>query len=446
MSMKRSLGYYLSAQGGGLLFGLGNAVLSAQILGTEGKGQLAIYILALEMGLVLLMLGMNQALQHHASRDDFRSQRPLNSVLVFGAVCATLFFVIVQVAFLVGQGDRVLPAPFNTQIFRGFIALHFFLMFFATLLGSILNSYKLFEYSSKASLISIAFVFSLYVGFFILDRQESYEVLVNYFYFGLAFSAILNLGLLLRVYFKWVPAAGAVPSWELLSRSKVLKLAAFGLFPWISQFMMRAVLKLDYWFVEGFVGLESLGLYSVASNIGETLYLVPNTIGVVVLSYIADPETRDDSTHRTATMCRLFFPTMIVGALVVSPFSSDLFGLAFGPEFRASGPLFNMLLWGIVPFSLATIIIGYLTGAEQLKQIVVAAAMALGLTVVLDLVLVPRMGAMGAAITRVIALNIMTWYLVVCFRRTSGLPYKRFLWPSRADAEVIRAQFRRRRG
>ena len=113
--------------------------------------------------------------------------------------------------------------------------------------------------------------------------------------------------------------------------------------------MMRAVLKLDFWFVQVFQGLDTLGLYSVASNIGETLYLVPNTLGVVVLSFIADRTTRDDATHRTATMCRLFFVPMIALAVFVSPFSSDLFEFAFGAEFRGSGPLLNVLLLGIVP-------------------------------------------------------------------------------------------------
>ena len=435
--MKRSLGYNLFAQGGVFVFGFANAVLSAQILGTEGKGQLAMYMLALEMGAVLMMIGMSQAFQYHASRNGFRSQQPLNTALVFGAACTAIFFLVVQITFFLGQGDSVLPSPFNTTFFRVLIAIHFFHLFFGTLLGSILNSYKLFEQASKTSLVSIVLLFSLYLGLFLLDRSGSREVLVNYFYVSLASVAILNVWMLLRVYFNYVPAAGASPSWGLLPRSHLLKLASFGLFPWISLFMIRAVLRLDFWFVQAFRGLDTLGLYSVASNIGETLYLVPNTLGVVVLSFIADPTTREDSTHRTATMCRLFFVTMIAGAVLISVFSSDLFAFAFGPEFRAAGPLLNVLLLGIVPFSLATIIMGYLTGAKQVKPIVVSAAIALALTVVLNLALVPSMGAAGAAVTRVVALNAMTWYLVVCFRHTSGLPYRRFLWPSRADVEVV---------
>ena len=444
--MKRSLGYQLLAQGGVFVFGFANAILSAQVLGAEGKGQLAIYMLAMEMGAVLMMLGMSQALQYHASRNGFRSQRPLNTAFVFGVACTAVFFIVVQVVFFLDHGDSVLPSPFNTTFFRWLIAIHFFHLFLGTLLGSILNSYQLFEQGSKITLASIVLLSFLYAGFFVLNASGSRDVLVNYFYFALASVAILTVWMRLGVYFKYVHAAGATPSWELLPRSDVLKLTSFGLFPWISLFLMRAVLRVDFWFVEAFRGLDVLGLYSVASNIGETLYLVPNTLGVVVLSFVADPKTRDDATHRTATMCRLFFVPMIAGAVLISPFSSDLFEFAFGPEFRGSGPLLNVLLLGIVPFSLTMIIMGYLTGARRLKPMVVSAAIALALTIVFDVALVPGMGARGASITRVIALNAMTWYLVVSFRHTSGLPYRRFLWPSRADVGVVWGLLRGDRG
>ena len=98
MTMKRSLAYQLLAQGGVFVFGFANAVLSAKVLGTEGKGQLAIYMLAMEMGAALMMVGMSQALQYHAARNGFRSQKPLNTAVVFGAACTAIFFLAVQVA------------------------------------------------------------------------------------------------------------------------------------------------------------------------------------------------------------------------------------------------------------------------------------------------------------------------------------------------------------
>ena len=143
-------------------------------------------------------------------------------------------------------------------------------------------------------------------------------------------------------------------------------------------------------------------------------------------------------------IARLFFLTMIVGAVAFSPASSWFFGLAFGPDFQASGPIFNLLLWGIVPFSLATVMMGFLTGANQVRHILVAATAGLVLTLVLDVLLVPRFGMTGAASARSAALNVMTWYLVIRFHKTTGIAYRDFLFPKAADLGEIARLLKRK--
>ena len=110
---------------------------------------------------------------------------------------------------------------------------------------------------------------------------------------------------------------------------------------------------------------------------------------------------------RMAGYATPYWRRMIVGALLMAPVSSSFLGFVFGPDFRASGPLFNVLLWEIVPFSLANIIIGYLLGTKRLKPVVVSASIGLAVLVGLDFALVPQMGAAGAAVGRAVALNVM---------------------------------------
>jgi O-antigen/teichoic acid export membrane protein len=277
----------------------------------------------------------------------------------------------------------------------------------------------------------------MYVGLFVVYRAGSHDVFVDYFYFALAASAIARIGMAVFVYAKHVHRPGTRYRFELLDSGRVRTLLVFGFFPWMSHLMLRGLLRADFWFVQHFEGLERLGLYSVASNLGETLYLVPNTLGLVVLSYMADPETRGRTTEQTAMIARLFFPMMLIGAVAFSTVSSWFFGFAFGPEFRESGPVFNLLLWGIVPFSLATVMTGFLTGANQVRHILIAASAGLFLTLVLDVLLVPRFGLTGAAIGRGVGLNAMTWYLVVRFHRTTGTAYRDFMLPKASDVSRV---------
>ena len=447
MTMKRSMIYNLLAQGSVFVVGLFNAILSAQVLGTEGKGQLAIYLLAIDMGIVLLILGLSQALQYYASREEFRGPKTINTALVYSVGCAVVFGVMVQTMFWLGQGSRVLPQPFDSNLFRVLITVHFLHQFFGHLIIAVINSHKLFVQTSKIQMASVAFTLAIYAGLFLVHRTGTREVFANSFYFALATMAITRIVMAVFVYFKHIHRRvdrGTAYRWELLDSTRIRILVAFGVFPWISTFMIRGVQRADFWFVEHFEGLESLGLYSVASNLGETLFLLPNTLGLVLLSFVADPETRERSTERTAMIARLFFVTMIVGAVAISPFSSWFFGFAFGPDFRDSGPIFNLLLWGIVPYSLATVLIGFLTGANQVRQVLVAASAGLILTLTLDVLLVPRFGMAGAAGARGVALNVMTWYLVIRFQRTTGIKYRDFLFPKAADLGEIARLLKRK--
>ena len=444
MTMKRAMLYNVLAQGAVFFFGLINAVLSAQVLGTEGKGQLAIYLLAIDMGIALMILGMGPALQYFASREGFRSPKTVNTALLYSVGCAVAFAALVQLLFWLGQGSRVLPQPFDSPLFRALITVHFLNQFFGHLIIGLINSHKLFVQTSKIQMASVTLTLIMYVGLFLVHRTGTQQVFANSFYFALAASAIIRIAMAVFVYFRYVLRRGTPLRLEFLDSTRVRTLVAFGVFPWISGFMIRGVLKADFWFVQHFEGLENLGLYSMASNLGETLYLVPNTVGLVLLSFVADPKTREGSTERTAMIARLFFLAMIVGAVVFSPVSSWCFGFAFGPDFRASGHIFNLLLWGVVPFSLATVMMGFLMGANQARHILVAASAGLFLILVLDMLMVPRFGMAGAAGARGVALNVMTWYLVICFHKTTGIAYRDFLFPKASDLGEIARLLRRK--
>ena len=88
--------------------------------------------------------------------------------------------------------------------------------------------------------------------------------------------------------------------------------------------------------------------------------------------------------------------------------------------------------------------IGFLTGANQVRHILVAAFAGLVLTLALDVLLIPRFGMAGAAGARGVALNVMTWYLVVRFHKTTGIAYRDFLFPKAADLGEIARLLKRK--
>lgn len=438
MSLKRSLFYNLGSSGGVLLFGLVNSVLSTRVLGEIGKGQFAIYVAAIEVGVVLLMLGMNLALQYFSARDEFKGSRPLNTAIAQTAIAAVLFGLAVQLLFFFDKGSLALPAPFNGPLYQGLIVLHFFNQLFGYFIISLLNSYKEFVISSKIAFSAIFGTTLIYLGLFVASEFMDVPVLVNAYYITAATVAGLRLIAGVVVFRQFVLKKHGGWKLQFLSASQMRTFFLFGLYPWLSYFMIRAVFKLDFWFLEAYHGLDQVGLYSLASNVGEMIYLVPNSLGIVVFSYIADKETRDHSTLRTAFLARIFLFVMAIGAAVFSLFSGEAIAAVYGDGFYPSGQMLNLLMFGIVPFSLANLLQGYLSGANMVKQIFYSSAIGFTITIIGDWMFVPAYGTTGAALTTVTAYCTMTVYLVWCFRQASGLRYRDFLLPKREDLNMIK--------
>ena len=127
-----------------------------------------------------------------------------------------------------------------------------------------------------------------------------------------------------------------------------------------------------------------------------------------------------------------------IGAVVFSFISSDVIAAVYGQDFYASGRMLNWLLLGIVPFSLANLLQGYLSGANLVKQIFYSSAIGFSITLVGDWLLVPPYGAIGAAVTTVAAYCTMTVYLVWVFRQSANIPYRDFLLPKREDIQMLK--------
>lgn len=443
MSLKRSIFYNLGSSGGVLLCGLINSILSARVLQVEGKGQFALYMAAIEVGVVLLLMGVNVSMQYFAARKEYQGPKTLNTAIAHSVISALVFGLVIQAFFAFGKGDLVLTAPFNDGVFQLLIVLHFLNQLLGYSVISLLNSYKEFVATSKLAIATVGGTTLIYIVFFILSKGFDYEILVNAYYVTVASVAGIRVSVGIYLYMKLVQSKQGRWTAEFLNRKQLRAFFNFGLFPWMSFFMIRAVFKLDFWFINYYEGVEKVGLYSLASNVGEMIYLVPNSIGIVVFSYIADASTRDHSTLRTAFLARIFLWVMIVGATAFSFVSSDVIAWVYSDSFEASGYILNLLMLGIVPFSLANLLQGYLSGANMVKQIFYSSAIGFAITLVLDALLVPLYGTTGAAVATVIAYVTMTIYLVWCFKQATKMPYRDFLLPKREDLDLLKRLLKR---
>jgi O-antigen/teichoic acid export membrane protein len=180
--------------------------------------------------------------------------------------------------------------------------------------------------------------------------------------------------------------------------SKILRsFFTFGIRGYAANLMTLLSYRLDSLIVNGLKGVTSLGYYSVATAMAETL-----TYGAVGFALVLFPQVssveKKEADRITPVICRNAVFMTLVGAVVMLAVSRELILIVFGPAMiPALLPLW-LLLPGIVSMAAAKVISSYLSGIGKPIYTTYIAAGAVILTVVLDLLLIPPYGIGGAAV------------------------------------------------
>lgn len=195
-----------------------------------------------------------------------------------------------------------------------------------------------------------------------------------------------------------IPIAGlGSPNWRLLLAS-----ARFGVRVWARGLAIFANARVDQ-VIMGLIASEaSLGIYAVAVNAGEVALYIPGAVATALFPIIASTATekRLELTLRVARALSLIgLVTISVGALVGSP----LIPIVFGHRYDASVVPFLWLLPGTLGFSAMAIFGTALVASGSPGRSSLGPSAALVVGIGLDLALIPRFGADGAAAAATIA-------------------------------------------
>jgi len=202
-----------------------------------------------------------------------------------------------------------------------------------------------------------------------------------------------------------------------VNRAKILIQDSWPLL--LASVAVTLYMRIDMIMLEEMSNTREVGIYAVATRISEVWYFLPTIIISSVSPSIISCHT-DNADLYLFRLKRLYF-TMIwlaLGvAIPVSLLSEPIVNTLFGKEYLDSAPVLTIHLWASVAVFLGMASSQYLL-IEKL-QIISFYRTLIGLicNVLLNIVLIPEMGAKGAAIATVISYFIATFSLVL-FNKT----------------------------
>jgi O-antigen/teichoic acid export membrane protein len=414
-SRERYLGHTLMTlltQAVVLALGFATNVALARLLGASGKGVVTIARLFPFFVGMIIALGIDDANVFLLGSRRFRHRNVFSNTLYLTltvGLVATGLLLIFRGPILA----HLLKNLSETDYLVTVLAVPFFL--FVRYAMSILQGQSDFAHFNLLSVIrfSSLLLFSL---FFILVLK--YGVLGGIFGIpcSLAFSAVLALVFLLRI-----GRPAPLPDMSLFKQSLIygVKAEPGVLFSFFNR-------RLDMFIVNFFLTSSAVGYYSVSVALAELLWNVPNAFAVTLFPKVSGYGDTQGNEF-TAALARSLLFVMIVSALILALLARWIIRLAFGAEFLASLLSLWILLPGVVGWGMTRILCARFQGKGKPEYGTGLTVISVVLTVVLDLVLIPRYGIEGAAIASTVAYGVSGVLAAALFKHTSGMSLSSFL-------------------
>lgn len=211
-----------------------------------------------------------------------------------------------------------------------------------------------------------------------------------------------------------------------------------GLVNAIAIFIMQLNYRLDILMLKKLSSLEQVGFYSLAMQIAEQLWHIPYAIEMIVLSRSANSQD-DKFIHRTvASIFRVSLIISLAGGIAIFFLAPLLIAPIFGEEFRASVPMIQTVLPGILVLVGFRILNSRLTGMGKPQIAIYTFAPALVINFVLNLFLIPKYGGIGASWSTNISYAAGSVLFLFVYARHVGMPVREIFRYRRSDFYFFR--------
>lgn len=195
------------------------------------------------------------------------------------------------------------------------------------------------------------------------------------------------------------------------------RMISYGLKFHVSILAGAIMLRADLLVVNHFRGPSEAGVYSVASQFGLLLLLLPGVIATLLF-----PRATAEQDARGETTCQVMRYTtfiMFLACLAAVPFSL-LLPVLYGAAFTDATRLLLILLPGVYLMGLESVLVQHFNAIGLPRAIPLYWLVALALNLVLVFALVPRFGATGAAIASTISYAAIFGLVALHFHTSTG--------------------------
>lgn len=380
------------------LLSLIQGVFLTRLLGVEGKGLMSF----LQANINLLILALGLALPVGVVFFIANKKIPTAKVIALAYLMAFLSLIPIILIFLLGFYNPNINFTIPNEYQSIFFIVYFICTYlFTFLIGSYMAMFSGVFAFYGASTIELTVVLCrlIFYGLFYYYRNDfTFLSLRQIFIADLAFTVITYL---LCIYWAHVKLKNKI-SFQLNFKNDIFPVFRYTVPLYWAVLISFTYTRIDFWIVESTIGLKQLGIYSVAVGFAQLLTFFPTSINSVLYPYLSS-RTAEDRNSLFLLVSKINFTFVFLATLVLFFISSFVIRLLYGDEFAGAVAPFKVLVWGYLLSSVKMLFTLKNQINEKLKVNIFSEGLVLLVSVVLNLILIPKFGIIGASSSMVIA-------------------------------------------
>jgi len=416
------------------IFGLNavTGIITARLLSPEGRGELAAMALWPVLIAGITTVGVPSALIYHGRRHPERLRELTASALALAAVAGGVGTVVAWPLIPIWLGQHPAWVVSAAQF---------------CLLGTVVNSLVLtgraaweargdFRRSNRAQLAAPLLTIAALVVLAAAGRLTPATAAFAYVAIGIPVLAWILYALARQGRTEPVPASPRpaappdAPAWGQLlhygSRSYGVDL--FGVL----------ALYLDQALVVGLLVPEAMGIYAVGLSLARIINAVHGSVATMMFPKVVGlaPAVLTRSIARAARLGALTSAALGLGIIATGPV---LVHVLYGSAYEAAGTLLPVLVLQVILAGVTQVLMQGLLAADRPGAATLTQFLGLALSVPLFLVLVPSLGARGAALSLLASTAIRLALTIACYPLCLRAPLPQ-VWIDRADIAELTAR------
>lgn len=388
-----------------VIFGFGTGIITARLLGPHDRGLFTLLVMLPQTLVTFVKMGVAQANVYYIRRARVPVETVASNSLV---LCAVVSVVVFLAAYF---GGPWFIEPFTEGAPWSYVWLALVLVPFL-----LIESYFM-------AILQAVEAFGAY------NLQSIYKAVMSFV--GIATAVLLLDGRLWAALMSQVTVLAAANLWLLYQVSQVSRYSFrwdwkvgrgtldFGAKSYVQTLAAHLHYRIDLYLIALLLTPEQVAFYSIAVNMTHPILQIPDAIGTVIFPKLAG--SSDEQAHeRTAVTCRHTLFTTLVAAIFYAGVGSQLMVLFYGERYSPAIPPMFMMLPGIIMISLYQILSRNFTSRNRQQVNIIAAGVALAVNATSNLILIPRFGIVGAALSTAISYSLAAGILLTVFVRDSG--------------------------